>query len=543
MRLQKFRFSGSCARSGILRDATFVLVLAGLVLALGSAPASQAAASNIFISQNGGGSGTSCSDTLAVSWFNNSGNWGGGTAQIGPGTTVHLCAGTYSFPAGTTNALGFQGSGSSGNVITLKADGAVVITAPYWGTGNDGSPAVNVNGKSFITIDGQNQLTIQATANGTPFANRIDGSNGIISNGGSNVTIQNLTVSNMYVHTCTLPISNCTDEVGGSTGGISAWGSNLLIQHCTIHDAKDGIGANYPGGSVITNMTFQNNTIYNTDHGIEFGAGGTGSTVTNVIIKNNDIRDFQNWDDAAVNHHHDGIHQFAYNTGDVVVGYQVNGNYIHGDFGANINAAIYQESSTQTTGTYVFNNLIVDQSSVSHQGCGEICVINLGARIYNNTITAPTGHGSVGVNVYQPGAVIQNNVIFNIFEAVGVSGSATYANTTFDYNNYYGIGGNGWNLSGSFSAWKTSCSCDAHSTTGNPNLNASYQPTSASTSLIGQAFNLAGLLMTPLNIDKAGNPRPSVGMWDGGAYGYGAASSGSTTVQPPTGLTATVTVP
>ena len=67
-----------------------------------------AAAQNVYIAQvaTGGADGSSCANAYAIGFFNSSGNWGTGPAQIGPGTTVHLC-GTI------TTMLTFQGSGNS----------------------------------------------------------------------------------------------------------------------------------------------------------------------------------------------------------------------------------------------------------------------------------------------------------------------------------------------------------------------------------------------------------------------------------------------
>src|SRR3989338_2937505 len=73
---------------------------------------SEAASSNIYLSQSaaGSGDGSSCANARAVSFFNASGNWGTGATQIVPGTVVHLC-GTI------TTDLTFQGSGASGSQI------------------------------------------------------------------------------------------------------------------------------------------------------------------------------------------------------------------------------------------------------------------------------------------------------------------------------------------------------------------------------------------------------------------------------------------
>src|SRR5712692_3655899 len=88
-----------------------------------------ASAGNIYISQSGAGaqSGADCADAKPVSFFNATANWGSGGAQIGPGTTVHLC-GTI------TTELAFHGSGTSGNLIELLFESGASISVPYCDT-------------------------------------------------------------------------------------------------------------------------------------------------------------------------------------------------------------------------------------------------------------------------------------------------------------------------------------------------------------------------------------------------------------------------
>ncbi len=55
--------------------------------------ASPITAKTIFVSQNptGAGTGVDCSNALPISFVNNPANWGTGTTQIGPGSTVSMC--------------------------------------------------------------------------------------------------------------------------------------------------------------------------------------------------------------------------------------------------------------------------------------------------------------------------------------------------------------------------------------------------------------------------------------------------------------------
>ena len=96
--------SNDSAVPALTRYAMLVLVqLTVLIAFLLSAPSASASAGDIYISNSGGGDGSSCGSPQGVSFFNNSASWGGGSNQIGPGTTVHLC-GTFNGGANSTHA-------------------------------------------------------------------------------------------------------------------------------------------------------------------------------------------------------------------------------------------------------------------------------------------------------------------------------------------------------------------------------------------------------------------------------------------------------
>lgn len=165
---------------------------------------SHASATNIYIAQSSAGAanGADCADAKPVSFFNASGNWGSGSAQIGPGTTVHLC-GTFTGAAGST-MLTIQGSGASGSPVTILFESGAQLNAPYWG-GNpfgNGGAAIVCGGQNYILVDGGTNGVIQNTANGSAslgYPNQ-QGSQGIQIQSCNNVEIRNLTINNIYVH-------------------------------------------------------------------------------------------------------------------------------------------------------------------------------------------------------------------------------------------------------------------------------------------------------------------------------------------------------
>jgi hypothetical protein len=64
--------------------AIFFICLIAAPLAFGSA-------SNIYITQSGAASGNCTGNVQTPAFFNNASNWGSGSSQIGPGTTVLIC--------------------------------------------------------------------------------------------------------------------------------------------------------------------------------------------------------------------------------------------------------------------------------------------------------------------------------------------------------------------------------------------------------------------------------------------------------------------
>src|SRR5260370_17213763 len=90
-----------------------------------------AGAKDFYIAANqaGAGTGTGCSSAKSYTWFNNTASWGTGAAQIGPGTTVHLC-GTFVGTPGQ-QLLTVRGTGTSAGPITINFETNAILPAPY----------------------------------------------------------------------------------------------------------------------------------------------------------------------------------------------------------------------------------------------------------------------------------------------------------------------------------------------------------------------------------------------------------------------------
>ncbi len=533
----------------------FLGVFLGLFLALlmGSKSAS-ASASSIYIGQSaiGSANGADCNDTYAYTFFNSSSNWGTGASQIGPGTTVYLC-GTLTAAAGASGYLVFQGNGTSGSPITLAFETGAVITAAYWS-----GPVINLNGHSYVTVNGGTNGTIQATANGSALANQKDDgicvNNGTPGGNSSNVTIENLTCSDLYVE------ASVSDNGGENTYGFDIWNvSNLTLQNNTIHDVKWAIRNSYMIGDTYTNvLTMTGNNIYNIDHGYfmtDNDSGGT-ATASGWLIYGNTFGSMANWDNTADDNHHDWIHLATNSTTSKFSGFYIYNNTFSGDVGLNANAGLFGDPSGGTsniTGVYYFNNVMVNTATDHCFANGFISWYLSGAltEVNNTFISDDTGGctnnkqstpGDNGMSYEASINLIQENNVMETMKDNFVYTADASSVTTVNYNDYYTGGGWTWLASetSAFSTWKTACSCDANSITSSPNLSATYVPDSGSpviqagvnlySTCNGQANPGLGALCS----DRNGVARPTSGAWDIGASQYATA-----TVVPPTGLTAT----
>jgi hypothetical protein len=237
-------------------------------------------ASDWWISQNGSGSvsGADSNDCQTIAWVsayagNGTGtspyNWGAGAGQIAPGDTVHLVG--Y-----LTNTLN-TGSGTLGSPVTIHFEPGARFSAPTlpfnqrWILGQNA-------GSSNLVIDGGLNGVMELTDNGTVSSNggtmnfnnsQIAG----ISISGANVTIENLTVSNIFQRQ-----TNNERQQGGSDGTGMFWsGNNLLVSNCVFAAVQDGIFVTM-GNVLRSNITIVNCLFTNFNHGITVGFGNTGDT-------------------------------------------------------------------------------------------------------------------------------------------------------------------------------------------------------------------------------------------------------------------------
>jgi uncharacterized repeat protein (TIGR02543 family) len=514
-------------------------------------------ATDIYFGPTSAGSnnGSSCANAYA---YDDGAHGLGVSGTWTPGNNLHLCPGTFPGSAGGSNFIVAQNSGTSGSPITLIADqGAVTITATYWS-----GPVINLAGLSYITVNGDNNLTIRATDNGTALANQAD--NGICVNNGtpsassSNVTVENLTCSNLYVHTCGSPISTCTDEGGQDTYGIDLWNvSNLVIQGNTLHDLNSGIRNSYATGSSFSTLTITGNTIYNINHGwfiTDSSSSGT-ATLSPIYFYANNIHDWQNWDDynggGNPQNHHDGLIINTNSATSVLSNFYIYNNWLHGNIGSGMSAMVFSFPAVPAgiSGIWFYHNIFENDATNYCTADGIVDPIDSGVRFIGNTVisnhtscTQYSGQQESGLTI-EDGATLtanEDNIYQNTTGYALQFSPSPGTITLSDYSDYYE--NTSWIYSGtscsSLSCWQSLISGDSHSSTASPNLNASSSPPYQLNSASGAAYRTGANLYSLFGCssptipglgagcsDYNGNALPSSGNWDMGAFYYSAGTS------------------
>jgi hypothetical protein len=486
-------------------------------------------AKDIYVAQTaqGSGNGTSAANAYAVTWFNTAGNWGSSGSQINPGDTVHLC-GTI------TSALTAQASGTASAQTTIFFEPGANISMPYLPT----TGAINLNGYSYITIDGNsNQGWIMASANGSAGPNSVNDTIGVNLGWSDSacikgVTVQYLTITNMYL----LNNASYPSDYSEATGiWMCSWFTNLTIQGCIISQSAGaaGITAAWQGNS--DGLTLRSNTITHCNWSIRSWCGASGASLTHRTICYNVI-DYMGTeaDDSADENHHDGIFLDMPYQGSTVNTY-VYGNVIGPHCGAHDTAWLYMSYGAGPTGIvqsnlWVYNNVFQGNFSTSGApGDGFIYLWGVQGVVANNTcVNVASSASGMGFRFDDSNNVLfLNNIVVGI---VGVGCGSSQANLTCDYNFYSSqyfenlINGSG---GGTWAQW-TAIGGEAHTAFGNPEFVSpstyNFNLQSGSPCINGSRSNLysAGVITTDIN----GVTRASTGNWTMGAYLNGSGSGG-----------------
>ncbi len=315
----------------------FILVLGFLFAAL------PAGAKDFYVggTQAGTGTGTGCSTAKPIIWLANAASWGTAAAQIGPGTTVHLCGIINGTPGQQLFVV--RTNGTSTSPITIKWEPNAILSAPYWSA----MGAIYASGRSYIVFDGGTNGMIRNTANGTTGAYK-QSTRAIYASYCNGCVVKNLTVANLYVRTATTDLAP-TQTAINCVYFLQA--NNFTVNHLTCHDAGWALAGNG------NNVTIEYSNLYNIDHGLAWGATGR---MSGFSIHDNHIHGYTNWDSTTNAYHHDGIHMWGQSGGTVTNGVIYN-NIFDGDSGVNVTAHIYLQDSIQNVSVY--NNVFVVPSN------------------------------------------------------------------------------------------------------------------------------------------------------------------------------------
>jgi Right handed beta helix region len=490
-----------------------------------------------YVAQSAGtfAGGTACNGQTAITpaTFN--------STALSPGDVAYIC-GTITGAAGVSGLIQPKNGGSSSNPVQIIFDTDAVLTAPYWGL----SGAIYASGINYLTVDGGTNGLITASANGTGQAHSVSNTFGTYFSGVSNLIVQNLTITNVYVHR-----ASPNDENGfGAYSLYAIGGSNITFQNNTIHDAFAGPVYVYPGSATSSNININHNTIYNCNWSLEVGSGAPNAILNNVQIDHNTMYGWDNWSDTANDFHHDGVFVFTQAAGDQVNTLSVT-NTLAGSPTTTMTAEIFvvdhQAGTDVIQNALIANNIVYNSSG--NAGCpadGYITDWATGSYVFNNTIAAAkpgtcSGSGGIGNNgftEYGTKSTLRNNVIVNCFVGLVVNTGSSISSS--DYNDVYNcsdVGDYAGTFYGSLANWQTAKGFSTHSIAANPNLNGSYAP-NAGSPVIGLGANLTSYCTTypVLCYDYNGTKRPSSGAWDAGAYSYNTSQQ----PPPPSGLAAAV---
>jgi hypothetical protein len=560
-------------------------------------------ANDIYIAQSAAGAnnGSSCTSPYAYSFFNATGNWGSGSNQIGPGTTVHICGTIADSLNGTL--LTAHGSGASGNPITIQFESGASLQSP------GETQFINGNGQSHFVITGVTACgwvnlaevpcteSIYNTLNGFsgqtcpggPCVNQVQTT--AIGNFTLDLTVRNLLIGPIYIHGGT---SDTTFSSPGPVGISFGSGASLLtVNNVIIHDGGWCMNA------IVSNLTMYNFEIYYCDHG---NGGGqytdTPNTLSTISIHDGYIHDPYPWDQTNNAFHHDGLHLFSYcatliggnNTycpSTIINNVNIYNMVFGGNWGQNNTANIFFEGNL--TNVNLFNNVSLLTSLTYLLANGPFNGYGSNINYFNNTVLGPVNlvnNGNKFSIFCGPGMVVKNNA-WTDGGMISTNGpwpnncpytlpSGAGGGTQNCTNLSYTLATNAYLAPADFSNGFGYSNCTGGNCTGNGFLNfnasgfATYEAAAPETGGVfqdttqpgGTWFNVStgaeltgsptikagtnlsslctqngGPLPNALCSDIAGNARPTQGNWDIGAY-----QSGSTVPPPlpPTKLTVTV---
>jgi hypothetical protein len=528
-----------------MKKAGMQLFLATILLLTTSFTAA-ASIKDVFVSQDGKpvpvpSALSPCSKTQPISWLASVSNWGTGAAQVGPGTTIHLCGPITG--AVNTSALVLRTSGAAGNPITVKAETGSSLSSPAWSKYG----AINLNGQSYIVLDGNNVGMVQNTANGSGLT--YQQVSNLISNASSmgsrshDIIIKNWKLLNAYQYV----VNSTLDEaIYSSSNSISlaSMGSNIqVVGNTIIRSGKTGIEINPSTASSSvapsTNWEVAYNDVSRSCWFVDLSAGSPNIAFSFASVHHNkfhDNSDFWNTDNSC---HADPVFIRAPGAGASYSDVYIYDNDFFGPLGNMTGIIFFSQYGGKHN--FVFNNLFRPSSTSTVPGrqCasnGWIAAVWPIAEIssFNNTFDAsqvPSCQGTIrggsavyGQTVAATIGVWKNNIEVSLLGTRMAAGGIL----TSDYNDWFGInivlnsGSQAFkagNVYYTFAKWQ-GIGQDIHSIISNPNLDPTGRPGPGSP-VIQKGVNLTSECssnpkLVPLCLTKDGVQRSST--WSMGIY-------------------------
>lgn len=412
-----------------------------------------AMAEDLYVGQTAAGSeaGIDAANRRSMAWLNAAGNWGTGAGKVSPGDTVHL-VGTFTAP------LRVAGSGTAGNIITILFEPGANFTAGCW----PAAGAIQLDGISYLTIDGGVDGVIRNTSNGTrnSTVNGViqtpnngamlatqNNSRGIGGNGNGTALLNHGVIRNLKItHIYRKEIGVLDDTRAGYCIDVS--GTDIVIEGNNVSDGDGLIG--YAATTDASNIYIRNNVLRDYNHGITIGVGDSNCTLTNIVISGNDLDHSDTWDCPNSQIHLDAIIILnnGYNATSVIDGFRICGNHFGPHVGTFSTAAVFnsmQGQSIQSKNWYIYNNLFECQAN-NAWGNGFITCSGTNLRIFNNSMMGTTAGGrnfGGGVQFGGTNALLKNNIIqsgISVFGATTdtVAQSSNGISTASVLNAYFG---------------------------------------------------------------------------------------------------------
>lgn len=511
-------------------------------------------AEDIYIAPAAAGtdSGENCANAHGAPFFNDDTKWSAEVGMINAGDTVHVCD-TWT-GGDAAQLLSFQGSGESGNPITLVFETGAVMQPSYCAP----TGCINYNGNSYILIDGGTTCGIvtkwtTTTCNGH-IQNYAVGSvtrtcpnslacvalaSSVISVGigNSTGTPTNNTVRNMKLGPFYTRDAADTTSNGMGTACLSVQ-AGFTEQMPLDQSICTGVARGYyitlagtlPGN--LSGYTLSHVSFSDQCRAVDVSANSTGGDVS-VSISDSEITDWDKWAPSS------GCSTFttALFNGSALqqsvgrVLFSAANNYFHGDMtGGVVTSSQWGLLACGTNCILTgFNNRLVSTctGATPTRTCSPAIKLNSvgpgGHQLYQNTI-----HGAgAGVTLLITGTltanpIFKNNVVYNM--GSGVSITPNNQSLTSNYNNmnlvtadWITLDTAGTPVSKTLAQWQASPYLqDLTSATGDPLLDAN-DLLQAGSPAINTGVNLTDA-MSGINVDAANVARPSLGAWDMGAF-------------------------